>query len=38
MGVERKSLSKASLKSMESYTWPGNVRELEKIFFGAPYC
>ena len=31
MGVERKSLSKASLKSLESYTWPGNVRELENI-------
>ncbi len=31
MGVERKSLAKTSLKSMESYTWPGNVRELENI-------
>ncbi len=31
MGVERKSLAKSSLKSMESYTWPGNVRELENI-------
>ena len=31
MGVERKSLAKTSLKSMESYAWPGNVRELENI-------
>lgn len=31
MGVQRKSLAEASLKSMESYTWPGNVRELENI-------
>ena len=31
MGVERKSLTKASLASMENYGWPGNVRELENI-------